>query len=42
MSDVDLAPVDEVQIVAVTIRGDTTSVRDNVFNPAIELRNQAG
>jgi hypothetical protein len=42
MSDVDLAPVDEVQIMAVTIRGDTAIVRDNVFNPTIELRKQAG
>ena len=42
MSDVDLAPVNEVQIVAVTIRGDTATVRDNVFGPTIELRKQAG
>jgi hypothetical protein len=42
MSDVDLASVDEVQIMAVTISGDTAIVRDNVFNPTIELRKQAG
>jgi len=42
MSDVDLAPVDEVAIVAVEVRGGTAVVRDNVFNPTVELRKQAG